>query len=69
MNYTVKYITSENSKRSPYEMALPSGHRSLRAALETASCANRANDMRAEIYDAQGSLVLRVSATGDWSAP
>lgn len=37
----------------------------LRAARE--GCA--AHSVAADIYDAQGSLVLRVDASGDWGAP
>lgn len=69
--YTVKYLTTEDSTRSPYEMAdlYPASHRSLSAARATAARANAANAMRAEIYDAQGSLVLRVAQDGSYRAP
>lgn len=69
--YTVKYITTKDSKRSPSDATdhLPRTHRSLEAARKTAAAANASNAMRAEIYDAQGWLVLRVDQDGSYRAP
>ncbi len=70
MSYSIKIIGHRTVEGHDAESRITSRHpRTLNGALRYVVPHVRRYDVRAEIYDAQGWIVLRVDSNGEWGAP
>lgn len=68
--YSIKFRGAQTSQANDAAMdGASTTFRSLDRAQKAASQTCRAYLISAEIYDAHGSLVLRVDSSGEWRAP